>query len=347
MLPASVTAVCNSAYASGTLQSIVLDVENLTSFSQWIFAPDTVWESVSRLYESPEQAIVSAVIFPFNVVETLSLDKTTWSKVKVGNVYAPNSQGICLNKRQTDKLSLGFTASTFVLAGPEPSAGFEFLDYAPYIKTKIWVPFCGWVDIDYGTYRGHQLSLRYTVNPLDGSCVAFICDDTDGFTILTTNGQMGLVVDISSSNLSTNTLSGAFKMFMGSLTTGFSAFSTFTNPDSTAAQKWSVVSGGINAFNESVAEMGRCEINHGSPVSTASFNTIVEPYVLYFYKVAANSPSDYVSYAGRPCGQSGAVSAVGTGYFLEMGNPVVPLATHMTSTERDMIEGALKEGVYR
>ena len=48
------------------------------------------------------------------------------------------------------------------------------LDYAPYTKISIFLPFCGYYDLDTDEVMGKTIQVKYRVDIASGSCIAFI-----------------------------------------------------------------------------------------------------------------------------------------------------------------------------
>lgn len=76
----------------------------------------------------------------------------------------------------------------------------SFLDYSPYSRYELFVPFYGWVELNYQACAGHRILVYYAVNYEDGSATAFVYDATMEIALFSTACQLGMKLGLSSSN---------------------------------------------------------------------------------------------------------------------------------------------------
>ena len=55
--------------------------------------------------------------------------------------------------------------------------GGTFLDFAPYSKISLYLPYIGFRDVDANDFIGHTISIRYRCDAVSGACVAYISKD--------------------------------------------------------------------------------------------------------------------------------------------------------------------------
>lgn len=130
------------------------------------------------LTTNPIDSIISLVRFPFNIPHTFSNTKTA---VQLGK-----STGSAQGYRTYNVIF----AVNFAGKNIFPRFGNSFLDYSPYTKYELYIPFCGTVEISPGDILGHTLNLSLYIDLLTGSCIAYIF--ADSLVIGTAKGSCGL-----------------------------------------------------------------------------------------------------------------------------------------------------------
>lgn len=130
------------------------------------------------LTTNPIDSIVSLIRFPFDVPHTFSNTKTA---VQLGK-----STGTAQGYLTYDMLF----GVNFAGIDIYPRFGDCFLDYSPYTKYELYIPFCGTVEISPGDILGHKLNLRLLVDFSTGAVLAFIM--ADQLVIGTAKGSCGV-----------------------------------------------------------------------------------------------------------------------------------------------------------
>lgn len=153
-------------------------LNNLASFL-W---SDNFINSLKKLYDSPMQNIIDLSIMPINYSVYES------GAVKIGNVIT-DASGDLIDK-QFYEIDLGSLECSEIWGSA--------LDYAPYTRALLYLPFIGYVPIDTNKIMGTTISIKYHVDIVTGDCVAFIKSDEQ--LVLIRNGNMKTHIELSSSN---------------------------------------------------------------------------------------------------------------------------------------------------
>lgn len=155
---------------SGELWSIVgdlitnpEDISNLDNLSLDAF-----------LTSNPIDAIVSVKKFPLLSVP----HGENLINVKLGK-YTTSAGGYDLAMQQA---RYNFTGIPIF-----PRFGNCFLDYSPYTKMQLYVPFCGTIDIDAADFMGHTLSVEMCIDFTTGAVTAYVLANQLVVTSLTGN----------------------------------------------------------------------------------------------------------------------------------------------------------------
>lgn len=84
-----------------------------------------------------------------------------------------------------------------------------YLDYAPYTKAELYLPYCGVHPIQIDDVMGRTVAIKYHVDVLSGSCVAFVkCGNTVLYSFA---GQCSSSIPINANNW-TNVVNGALSI---------------------------------------------------------------------------------------------------------------------------------------
>lgn len=74
----------------------------------------------------------------------------------------------------------------------------NFLDYEPYTTAKLYIPFCGEVNVETALFVGHKISVKMIVDLTTGTCCAVIY--RDGIPCMYQDGNMASEVQITGTN---------------------------------------------------------------------------------------------------------------------------------------------------
>lgn len=141
------------------------------------------------LTTNPIDSIIALKRFPFNIPHTFNPNKVA---VQLGK-----STGTAQGYR-TFEILFGVN---FKGVDIFPRFGDCFLDYSPYTKYELYIPFCGTVEINAGDILGHRLNCQLLIDLLTGSCIAYIM--ADQLVIGTAKGSCGVDMQMSGAQTAT------------------------------------------------------------------------------------------------------------------------------------------------
>ena len=141
------------------------------------------------LTTNPIDSIIALKRFPFNIPHTFNPNKVA---VQLGK-----STGTAQGYR-TFEILFGVN---FKGVDIFPRFGDCFLDYSPYTKYELYIPFCGTVEINAGDVLGHKLNCQLLIDLLTGSCIAYIM--ADQLVIGTAKGSCGVDMQMSGAQTAT------------------------------------------------------------------------------------------------------------------------------------------------
>lgn len=294
--------------------------------------------NLDYLFANPSDAFVSIRAYPFDVrkyfydelipaTEQMYLGKLELKYEKDGQTYSgvgiPMPVGTYYKHIGTIKVDRKYN---------------NFLDFAPYTKLELYIPFCQFVTLDTNLVMGKEIRLFYAVDFDSGACTCYIIlhhDDVDDL-IMTTHGHVGFEIPFGSTNANENVKN----MISTSLVAvGGMLLSLATeNPIPT------ILATGISSTNKLFAQSQE-RISKGG--SVGGYQALVNPYNAYLIRTT-NIPNDtqdsYAHIKGLPLNKVRKLSTL-LG-FTKCGHIELSGIKDATSSEINEIEELLQNGVY-
>lgn len=143
---------------------------------------DGFMDNIQLVNNSPIENIVSVKMFPFPI-------SGTDENIMLGNV-STGVNGAKVSNDYSYKKTIGSMSVT--------KKYHSFLDYAPFTKLTIFLPFIGYKELDTNVYMGKTLKVEYITDLVTGACKAILYADNvpvDDF-----EGSMGIDIPITGSN---------------------------------------------------------------------------------------------------------------------------------------------------
>lgn len=211
-------------------------------------------ESFKKLFSEPMDCILGIMVFPYRV------PATGLKTLVIGNI-ATDVQMAELSDEFED-IDCGSVYIEQQLA--------SFLDYSPYTKLSVYLPFCGTYELDSDKCVGKWVYLTYRVNYVTGACVAILEVEIDDdpktkksyrSVIGQFSGNMAYTVPITSASYSNalnsiiNTASGVVRGALnrggtGALTAGISGLASFVTSMKPSIETSGSVTGALGACSK-------------------------------------------------------------------------------------------------
>ena len=153
----------------------------------------TFIDNIQLLFESPIENLVSLRTYPFDIKEHHPANTLADSNIFI-NVVQMKTQGFSLGVVPSPAFNLGKIEI--------PQHYNNFLDYSPYTKIELYLPYVDFVTLDTNVVMGKTISIDYVVDYFSGKCTAFISveETVDGVTtsniIMERDGNIGVEVAI-------------------------------------------------------------------------------------------------------------------------------------------------------
>ena len=121
------------------------------------------WQIVENVSNDPGSFITSVRIYPFDFTATDSGNVAQDTSIKLGRWECDLNQGGMTSDscyRLTSGYKTHFNLGTYTFT---PYFN-NFLDYTPYTKYELYLPYCGFVDMDATEYTGKTISIDYILD---------------------------------------------------------------------------------------------------------------------------------------------------------------------------------------
>lgn len=210
-----------------------------------------------------------------------------------------------------------------------PICGDTFLDYAPYSKFSIYLPYIGVKDVDANDFVGHTIGVVYHGDTVTGGVTAYITKD--GSVMYQYSGCCALNIPLSADNWG-NTISGAVQIATSLVAAGASGGAAGVGM--AAAKGAASVAANPSLLSPQVSHSGA--VSGGAGCMAVQYPFVIREAVRFHSTLGFNKFSGYPSYYKRSLG---AVSGFTTVLDVHLEN--VPA----TNGEIAEIENLLKSGV--
>lgn len=164
---------------TGFLQLYSASLSQVKELSNYLWTDDFLTNLV-KVTQDPLSIIMSLYMYPFII------PSTTTRRVRAGNIETPVTMSV------PDKQYHEINCGDF----PVPSFYGAYLDYEPFAKCEIFLPYCGTHTLSLDDIVGTTLNVRYRIDLLSGSCVAFVL--VDGCVRYVFNGMCAMNIPITS-----------------------------------------------------------------------------------------------------------------------------------------------------
>lgn len=150
-----------SALGSGLIQLYNPSSSQLAAFGRWLWAGSGAGldlEDLKKVFNDPMDMILGLSIFP------VAIPSSGNDYIKMGNVSSTVSAPVASAQYTTRDMGTLDINRYYN----------SYLDYAPYTKVQIFLPYIGIKQLNTDEVMGKTLGLKYAVDLLSGACVAHI-----------------------------------------------------------------------------------------------------------------------------------------------------------------------------
>lgn len=275
------------------------------------------WENI---WGSPMDYVTSLAIMPVTPDTEVSPEE-----VKVGKFTIDDSEAYRITNRWV-RVDLG-TINCREFSG-------SYLDYAPYTRVQIYLPFVGYRDLDVDMFQNGELQVIYEIDTLTGDLVA---------KILTAAG--GVTSQFQGNCKSELPITGQDNSKLGSsIMSGIVTLAAAGMAAPTAGAAVGAMAGSLAGATGDSVMSSKPDATHGSSLgATGGLLGTQTPYLIWTIP-RVSIPADYSKDNGLPINARYTLANL-TG-FTVCSDVHIPLVSDMTAEEAAEIEALLKGGVY-
>ena len=281
-----------------------------------------VTEVLKEIVEALKRSISNPLdyVIGLNIIPSQGLSIGALSEIKFGFT----SSGVSMPRLSNQYFSVDCGSISF-----PPLCGDTFLDYAPYSKFSIYLPYIGVKDVDANDFVGHTIGVFYHGDTVTGGVTAYITKD--GSVMYQYSGCCALNIPLSADNWG-NTISGAVQIATSLVAAGASGGAA--GVAMAAAKGAASVAANPSLLSPQVSHSGA--VSGGAGCMAVQYPFVIREAVRFHSTSGFNKFSGYPSYYNRSLGD---VSGFTTVLDVHLEN--IPA----TSVEIAEIENLLKSGV--
>lgn len=296
---------------SGMITMYNPSIVQVKSFSEWLWT-DSIVEQLRKKFYNPMDAIIG-----FYALYAQPEVGPSMVNMKIGYIESTVKSNIVTN--QFTNIDCGtITVPEFFNSA---------LDYAPYTKCSLYLPFIGIVQLNTDDIMNSQLNVSYKIDVLTGTCVAFVKVIRNSLSAILYQFSGNCAVQLP---ITSGSMIGIYSAVVGAAINIGASVATGGNIAS------SLITGASQVIN-SKAEVRKS----GNLGSNAGALSPRRPYLI-IARPDNYSANGYNEYYGYPSNQTVQLSSC-SGY-----TRVKDIFTDIavaTEEEKSMIKNALKEGV--
>lgn len=309
----------------------------LQALASYLWSDTFSLDSFKKLFNNPMDCILGLTMVPVN------LPHGSAREITVGNIVSTVSCDVCSSQYvSVDCGTFKFSSSRFTGS---------FLDFSPYLKCYLYLPFIGTNEIDIDEWQNSTMRVVYHVDILTGAMFCFVT--RNGKLVTTYSGQCAENIPLSSNDFSTTigSILGVASTAVGAIATVATAGAAA--PAAAAAKTAGTVAGAGLSTAVNVGH-SKPSIRHGGGVGGgAGIMGKKYPYLVFVAPHMA-SPDDQNKYVGFPsnkivqlssCSGYTEVQAVNLSIKAENITDKEYCTPSATDAEMDLIKSLLESGV--
>lgn len=315
------------AAATGFVSLFNPTTSQLQALSDYLWSPLFDLDTIKRLYADPMQQFIGLSLVPVPVPSAGT--KT----IQVGGV----STGIAINYVASNNQFVEVNCGSITFSSSSLTA--SYLDFLPYTKTQLYLPYIGIVDVSTDDIMDKTVSIKYHVDILTGGCIAYIFVNSS--VMYQYSGQCAVNIPLSSIDWST-TISSALNLVssaIGGIISGASVPLTGGAGALIGAQ--GVANMGASAVNAAVG-MKPTVNKSGAIGGSSGIMAVQKPYLIVTCPNLARAKKQdyflgYPSFINKTVANCSGFCSFEEIYLSGLG---------LTDSEMDELNAIMKEGVY-
>ncbi len=288
----------------------------LNSLASFLWSTDFV-DTIKKILQSPMDALISLALFPVNP-PTDGTHNIALGYIDSG-VSAP---------RVSDQFMTVQTSGLVV-----PHKYNSYLDYAPYTRAEIFLPFIGFQPLNINDIMGKSVDVVYNIDLLSGICTAIV--HANGQSLYSYSGNMAMFLPLSAGNWA-RMLTPIFGMVGGIATMGAGIGGVMSGAPLLASTSMAVRGA------ESIGNLDGNSVSRSGGISgNAGIMGDYQPFIVVTRPIN-DKPATYDNNIGQTYNKSAQLGTLSGFTVVEEAHIE---GMNATDAEKQEIERLLKEGV--
>ncbi len=234
---------------SGLLAIYTPSLTQLNLLGSYLWSQNFIDSMVKNIYANPIDVIIDIGLYPFNITPA------GVKEIIVGN----RGSGVSSNYPSSEwfRFDCGSVRVKSVLN--------SCLDYMPYTKGYIFIPFVGYVPLDVDYVMGKTVGLKYNINLVTGQAVAFVTTDGKVFQEYACNLKSS--IPLSQNNAArmwSEFLKYTVPLAIGGAAAGIGAAAGAASVHALGAEATAGIGGNLGALSNSAMDLSAGAMNIGA-----------------------------------------------------------------------------------
>lgn len=179
--------VFNRAYA--------MNITQLTGLVEWLWNADDdkfaeIVDGLRLMGENPMNGLIDCRLYPFAITDMIG--HAGGELITIGRTRS-EVYGVKLENSANCIIDLG--ECTFFKKHK------DFLDYSPHTQARLYIPYCGWHQVDPAEFMGKTITCKLIVDVITGACNCIVY--ADGIILINATGSIGVEIPMTGTDSAT------------------------------------------------------------------------------------------------------------------------------------------------
>lgn len=187
-------------------RSFAMTANQISSLADWLWNADEdkfieIKEGLALMGENPMNGLIDCRLYPFAITDMIG--HAGYELIVIGRTESTIG-GVKLENSANCIIDLG--ECTFFAENK------NFLDYSPYTQARLYLPYCGWHNIDPAEFMGKRITGKLIVDVITGTCNCIIY--ADDVILINATGAIGVEIPMTgtdSASFASQTLNAAMQ----------------------------------------------------------------------------------------------------------------------------------------
>ena len=167
-------------------RSYAMNITQLTGLVEWLWNADDdkfteIIDGLRLMGENPMNGLIDCRLYPFAITDMIG--HAGGELITIGRTRS-EVYGVKLENSANCIIDLG--ECTFFKKHK------DFLDYSPHTQARLYLPYCGWHQVDPAEFMGKTITCKLIVDVVTGACNCIVY--ADGIILINATGSIGVAI---------------------------------------------------------------------------------------------------------------------------------------------------------